>query len=111
MDFGGGGPEPFYPKTPYQSAQTVPYGEAQIHYKPSDILGVYLERDTADAIREALTLRRKLKSLIGKDLPLVEYKKGKITIHETPEVFLGKLHQENPDLWQTVNAALMQFPT
>jgi hypothetical protein len=103
----GQDPEPYQPKAPYAEAQSIPYGEAQIHYKPSDILGVYLERDTADAIREAFALRRKLKSLVGKDLPLVEYKKGKITIHETTAIFLMKLKQENPEMWRTVRAALM----
>ena len=98
-------------KAPYLNAASLPYGEAQVHYLPEHILGVYTEllsqqqitayqqadnsrtaevalQDAVEAIQGALDLRFYLKTTCKLAVPLVEYSLGAVTLHASPKALM-----------------------
>jgi peptidase C80-like protein len=66
-------------KESYLEATSIPYNEAQVHYKPSDILGVYHD-NTPDARAAAQAMKDQLLADHGLDLPFVSYGDGQIHV-------------------------------
>ncbi|WP_404365852.1 hypothetical protein ACIHQR_35675 [Corallococcus coralloides] len=106
-------------KAPYRNAASIPYGEAQVHYLPEHVLGVYAEllsqqqitayqqadhartaelalQDAVEAIRGALDLRFYLKTTCKMAVPLVEYSLGAITLHASPKALMTAAEAKCP---------------
>lgn len=106
-------------KVPYRNATSIPYGEAQVHYLPEHILGVYTEllsqqeiteyeqadqsrtaeaalQDAVEAIRGALDLRFYLKVTCKMAVPFVEYSLGAITLHASPRALMTAAEAKCP---------------
>lgn len=105
-------------KAPYLNAASIPYGEAQVHYLPEHVLGVYAEllsqqqitaygqadnrtaevalQDAVEAIRGALDLRFYLKTTCKMAVPLVEYSLGAVTLHASPKALMTAAEAKCP---------------
>ncbi|QRN94427.1 hypothetical protein JRI60_35590 [Archangium violaceum] len=106
-------------KAPYLNAASIPYGEAQLHYLPEHILGVYVEllsqqeittyqnadqartseiaiADAVEAIRGALDLRFFLKVTCKIAVPFVEYSRGSIKLHASPKELMKEAGEKCP---------------
>jgi hypothetical protein len=93
----GDGPMPVAEKTAYAGATEIEYSEAQIHYKPRDIVGVYVELDDDNSLTEAVTFQRRLSAEFGVHVPLIEYGGGRMTTYTTVEQLLEALHTKDAD--------------
>jgi len=102
----GDGPEPVAEKTAYAGAAEIEYSEAQIHYQPKDILGVYVEFDDDNALTEAVTFQRRLGAEFGVHVPLVQYGGGRMVTFATVEKLLDALQAKDADRHKRMAAAL-----
>jgi hypothetical protein len=102
----GDGPEPVAEKTAYAGAADIEYSEAQIHYQPKDILGVYVEFDDDNALTEAVTFQRRLGAEFAVHVPLVQYGGGRMVTFATVEQLLDALQAKDADRHKRMAAAL-----
>jgi hypothetical protein len=93
-DFGDG-PMPVAEKTAYAGATKIDYSEAQIHYKPQDILGVYVEFDDDNSLTEAVRFQRRLSNEFGVHVPIVEYGGGTMITYATVDKLLVALQAKD----------------
>jgi hypothetical protein len=106
-DYGDGdGPMPVAEKTAYAGAAEIEYSEAQIHYQPKDILGVYVELDDDNSLTEAVTFQRRLGAEFGVHVPLVQYGGGRMITFGTVEKLLDALMAKDADRHQRMATAL-----
>jgi hypothetical protein len=84
-------------KKPYLGALEIEYSEAQIHYRPQDILGIYVEIDDDYSLEQAVTFQRRLRGEFSVRVPLIRYVAGQMTTYQGVEELLPAVSAADRD--------------